>query len=107
MLARKLPFVACGNLGPMSNEPKASFASVASTRSAKLPGRRPGLALALNVIALVGYAFGLIAPLTPSHGFPSWWLLLVFISGPISLLAAASRLCQLLAARIFATSKSS
>jgi len=57
------------------------------------PGRSYStLAVAANVLAFALYQFGLIAPLTPSHGLPSLWALLVFAGGPAALLWAATRL---------------
>jgi hypothetical protein len=52
---------------------------------------RPLLALALNVLGGFLYFFGLIAPLTPSHGHPAVWVVLIFVGGPIALVWVASR----------------
>ena len=53
----------------------------------KLP--RP-LAVGLFVLAWVIFAFGLIAPLTPSEGHPSPTALAVFVGVPVALLGATA-----------------
>jgi hypothetical protein len=48
------------------------------------------LAVALCVLAWTIFAFGLIAPLTPSEGHPSTLSLAVFVGLPIALLGATT-----------------
>jgi hypothetical protein len=54
----------------------------------------------LCAAALFVYAFGVIAPLTPSHGLPSFGVLLIFAGLPIALTLVASRYCQSVTARL-------
>jgi hypothetical protein len=56
--------------------------------------RRMVLFAVLHVVAALVYLFGLIAPLTPSHGLPSIPVLLVFVGGPLALFVWASRLSR-------------
>jgi hypothetical protein len=61
----------------------------------------PGLALALCIVALLIFAFGVVAPLTPSHGVPSFWVLVVFVATPIAMVIIASRLFNWFVAKLF------
>jgi hypothetical protein len=56
-----------------------------------LSKHNPGAALGLCVLALIVFVFGVIAPLTPSHGLPSLWSLLTFAVAPFAMVAFASR----------------
>jgi len=50
------------------------------------PFWRSFLIMAANFIALLIYAVGLIAPLTPSEGLPSLIEIFVFVGGPVAIL---------------------
>jgi hypothetical protein len=69
--------------------------------SAKSRPDRPLLGLVLNVLGVCLFLFGLVAPLTPSHGHPSVWVVLIFVGGPIALVWFASRCVSSTPARIF------
>lgn len=47
------------------------------------------LAIISNIVALFLFFFGLLAPLTPSEGFPANWLLVFYIAFPLILLGYA------------------
>jgi len=59
------------------------------------------LSVFLNLSAVLIYAFGLIAPLTPSEGYPSLWTMAEFVGVPLVILVvlcfkyASSRWLQL------------
>ena len=90
----------CARLGGPSTSPLDG----AMTQDQQVPGSTPlgnasdrprqysTLSVLLNVFALLLYLIALAAPLTPSHGFPSAWVLLVFAGGPMALIWAAARL---------------
>ena len=53
-----------------------------------------------DLFAMLLYAVGLIVPLTPSEGMPRPWEILVFVAGPVALLAACLRASRTVAAGI-------
>jgi hypothetical protein len=61
---------------------------------------RPLILLLATVAAWLIYAAGLIAPLTPSEGYPSAKALLVFLAGPVVLLVFVARSTRSRAVRI-------
>jgi hypothetical protein len=69
--------------------------------SSKSGHSRPGLALSFNLIGGLIYLFGLVAPLTPSHGRPSVWVVLTFVGGPVALIWSASRAIRSTAVKVF------
>jgi hypothetical protein len=84
--------------GPSTSPLDAAMSRYEVPKSVPLAGAsaetrpdRPLLALALNVLGVFLYFFGLIAPLTPSHGHPAVWVMLIFVGGPIALVWVASR----------------
>jgi len=70
--------------------------------------QRVVLDVAVNLAALLIYAVGLIAPLTPSEGLPSLMDIVVFVGIPVALLfwcirASRSRLIALIVGLQIAT----
>lgn len=63
------------------------------TTSALKPNRSSLLLIAANLMALLIYAVGLVAPLTPSQGSPSPVVILVFVGIPVAILAWGIRAC--------------
>ena len=53
-----------------------------------------------NVLAVGLFAFGLLAPLTPSFGLPSAWELMLFAFLPIAALVWCATVSRLNAARV-------
>ncbi len=59
------------------------------------------LLVAGNVMALLIYAVGLIAPLTPSEGSPSLAVILLFVGVPVAILTWCIRVCGSRLAALF------
>jgi hypothetical protein len=53
-----------------------------------------------NLLALVLYGMGILAPLTPSEGMPSFWELLLFVGIPMVLLLYSWHICSSKVAKI-------
>jgi hypothetical protein len=71
------------------------------TASALTPIWRSLLLTIANLMALLIYAVGLIAPLTPSEGFPSLAVILMFVGIPVAILAWCIRACGSRLAALF------
>ncbi|NOT11953.1 MAG: hypothetical protein HOP23_09000 [Methylococcaceae bacterium] len=71
------------------------------TVSALTPIWRSLLLAAANLMALLIYAFGLVAPLTPSEGSPSLVAILMFVGIPVAILAWCVRACDSRIAALF------
>lgn len=71
------------------------------TAAALTPIRRSLLLTAANLIALLIYAVGLVAPLTPSEGFPSLVVILMFVGVPVAILVWCIRACGSRLAALF------
>lgn len=69
--------------------------------AARTPIQRSLLLVAANFIALLIYAVGLIAPLTPSEGSPSLVVILMFVGAPVAILAWCTRSCGSRVAALF------
>jgi hypothetical protein len=59
------------------------------------------LLTAANLMALLIYAVGLVAPLTPSEGSPSLLVILMFVGIPVAILAWCIRACGSRLAALF------
>jgi hypothetical protein len=84
----------------MSHQEVPSSAPLSGV-SGKARSDRLLLALAFNMLGVLLYVFGLVAPLTPSHGHPSVSVVLIFVGGPIAFVWLASSCISSIAARIF------
>jgi len=71
------------------------------TVSALTPNRRSLLLAAANLMALLIYSVGLVAPLTPSEGSPSLVVILMFVGAPVAILAWGIRACGSRVAALF------
>jgi len=68
--------------------------------SARPPNQRRFFGVMVNGVALLLYLVGLIEPLTPSEGLPSFTAVLIFVGIPVSLLAWCFSACVAAWARI-------
>lgn len=71
------------------------------TASALTPIWRSLLLATANLMALLIYAAGLVAPLTPSEGSPSLVVILMFVGIPVAILAWCIRACGSRLAALF------
>lgn len=69
--------------------------------TASTPAKRNFLLTAANLMALLIYAVGMVAPLTPSAGSPSLAAILMFVGVPVAILAWCIRACDSRLAALF------
>ncbi|PYU94098.1 MAG: hypothetical protein DMG25_07575 [Acidobacteria bacterium] len=64
---------------------------------------RTAVAMSLNLVGVLIYAFGLVGPLTPSEGMPNLVEVFIFACCPVALLVISFFMSRMLAARLIAS----